>query len=212
MKRAVIFYNGDLSDISRAKKYINPTDYLIGVDGGTEKILKLGLKPNIIIGDLDSLPEKTKQKLQNKQIEWITFNPEKNETDSELALRHAIKKGYTSITVFGFFGSRLDHLLTNIFALSYFSEKNLDVLFVEGNQEIQIIKKEITLKGTPGDLVSLIPLQGNVTEVTTTNLQYPLQKEDLYFGYSRGISNVMLTKTAKVSIKSGHLLVIHTKQ
>jgi thiamine pyrophosphokinase len=211
MKRAIIFYNGDLSDLTNAKKYIKSDDYIICADGGTRYALALGLKPNLILGDFDSLAPELQESLKNQEIDWIEYSKEKDETDSELALQHAIKKGYTSILLFGVFGSRVDHMLTNIFALAHLLKNNIDTTIIEGNKEIRVIDKSITLHGKAGDLLSLIPLNGNVKKVKTENLQYPLHHEDLLFGYSRGISNVFTKSHAEVSIESGLLLVIHEK-
>ena len=211
MKRAIIFYNGDLSNIETAKKYIKSTDYIICADGGTKYALALGLQPNIILGDFDSLAPELQESLQGRQIEWITYDKEKDETDSELALQHAIKKGYKTILLFGILGSRIDHMLTNIFALAYLFKNGIDTTIIEGNKEIRVTDKSLTLYGQEGDLLSLIPLKGTVKKVKTKNLQYPLHHEDLLFGYSRGISNVFTTSTAEVSIESGLLLVIHER-
>lgn len=211
MKRAIIFYNGDLSNVENAKQYIKSTDYIICADGGARHALELGLNPNIILGDFDSLAHEIQESLKGKQIEWIAYDREKDETDSELALSHAIEKGYTTILLFGVFGTRLDHMLTNIFALDYLSKLHTDITIIEGNQEIRIITDHIKLHGKAGDLVSLLPLKGIAKKVTTQNLQYPLTNEDLLFGYSRGISNVFTKPTAEIFVKEGTLLVIHTR-
>jgi thiamine pyrophosphokinase len=211
MKRAIIFYNGDLSDVRRAKEYIKKSDFIICADGGARFVQKLNIIPHVIIGDFDSLPISSQKKLEKHSIEWVRFPREKNETDSELALNYAIEKGFKTILVFGLFGSRMDHMLTNIFALSYLEQKGIKVSFVEGNQELQVTQDIVQLRGEIGDLISLIPLKGDVKSVTTKNLQYKLANENLYFGLSRGISNVMTGKTAEVSIRDGLLLVIHSK-
>ncbi len=211
MKRAIIFYNGDLSDLRHAKQYIKPTDYIICADGGAKHAEKLGLKPDVIIGDFDSLPKTNQSKLARQGVQFITFKREKDETDSELTIKYAIKKRYKAILIFGLFGSRLDHMLTNIFALDYISNINADVTIIEGKQEIRTIHDRIKLYGKKGDLLSLIPLKGNAKKVTTLNLKYPLKNEDLLFGYSRGISNVFSKDTAEVSLQEGSLLVIHEK-
>jgi thiamine pyrophosphokinase len=211
MKRAIIFYNGDLSDFRNAKKYIKTSDYIICADGGAKHVLKLGIKPDVIIGDFDSL-SKTDQKIfSTENIPFITYQKDKDETDSELSLTYAIDKGYKSILLFGLVGSRIDHTLTNIFALDYLTNSKADVTIIEGNQEIRLLKKKIKLIGKKGDLVSLIPFKGDAKKVTTKNLKYPLKNEDLLFGYSRGISNVFTKKMTEIFLREGSLLVIHTK-
>ncbi len=211
MKRAVIFYNGDLSNLINAKKYIKKTDYVICADGGAKYASKLGIKPNVIIGDFDSLSKKDQKKFEKNRIPFIHYKTEKDETDSELSIKHAIEMGYKTILLFGIFGTRLDHMLTNIFALDYFSNIHAEVIIIEGNQEIQLIKNKIKLTGKKGDLVSLIPFKRDAKKVTTRNLKYPLKNEDLLFGYSRGISNVFIKDTSEISLKDGSLLVIHTR-
>ncbi len=211
MKRAIIFYNGDLSNIQNAKHYIKPKDYLICADGGARYALELGLKPNIILGDFDSLTPELQQSLKGKEIEWIAYEKEKDETDSELALKHALEKGYTTILIFGMFGSRIDHMLTNFFAIDILAKNNIDVTIIEGQKEIKVITKHTIFHGKKGDLLSLIPLKEDAKKVTTKNLHYPLHDEDLLFGYSRGISNVFTKDTAEISLTNGSLLVIHEK-
>ena len=211
MKRAIIFYNGDLSDLHNLEQYIQTTDYIICADGGAKLAMKLGIKPNVIIGDFDSLPKADQKEFEKEKIQFITYQKEKDETDSELALTYAIEKGYKTILLFGVFGSRIDHMLTNIFALDYLLNTNVDVTIIEGNQEIHLINNSIKLKGKKGDLVSLIPFKEDAKKVTTKNLEYPLNNEDLKFGYSRGISNVFMKNFAKISLEEGLLLVIHTK-
>lgn len=211
MKRAIIFYNGDLSDLTNAKKYIKPDDYVICADGGTRHALELGVKPDIILGDFDSLAPEIQQSLKGKEIEWIAYEKEKDETDSELALKHALEKGYTTILIFGILGSRIDHMFTNFFALDILAKNNIDVTIVEGQKEIKVITKHTIFHGKKGDLLSLIPLKENAKKVVTKHLQYPLNHEDLLFGYSRGISNVFTANTAEVSLENGSLLVIHEK-
>lgn len=211
MKRAIIFYNGDLLVTDSAKEYIQPTDFIICADGGAKHALQLGIKPNIIIGDFDSLSELDRKNFANQNIEFVSYNKDKDETDSELALKYAIKKGYKDILLFGVLGTRLDHMMTNIFALDYLLKINADITLIENNQEIRLINKSIKLKGKKGNLISLIPFKGDAKKVTTKNLQYPLNNEDLKFGYSRGISNVLLKNTVEISLQEGLLLVIYTK-
>src|SRR5690242_11093954 len=103
MKRAIIFLNGDLSNLSQAKSYINEADYIICADGGTRHALELNLKPNVIIGDFDSLSSELQKNLSGDYIEWVRYNTEKDQTDSELAIEFAIEKRFKTIILFGVF-------------------------------------------------------------------------------------------------------------
>ena len=193
MKRAIVFSNGELADISRLK--IKKTDLLIGVDGGTKQILK----PDIIIGDFDSLtaiPE---------NVPLIMHPQDKDFTDTELALQFCEKQNIKEVILVGFLGRRLDHLIANLMSLSKYNFK-----IIEGDQEIFLIKSKAVIKGRPGDLISLIPLLGDCRGVSTSGLQWSLQIRNLQAGPSLGVSNVMLGKSASISLKKGCLLVIHT--
>lgn len=193
VKRAIVFINGELADISRLK--IRKTDLLIGVDGGTKHLDK----PDLIIGDFDSL------KKIPKDAPVIKYPLDKDFTDAELALEYCRKIKAKEVVVVGLLGRRLDHLITNLMSLSKYNFK-----IIEGNQEIFIVKNKSIIKGKPGDLISLIPLSGDCRGVTTVGLKWPLQVRNLQVGSSLGVSNVMLSKSAQVSLKAGCLLVVHT--
>lgn len=211
MKRAIIFYNGDLSNLKQAPKYIKSSDFIICADGGVEHAFKMGLKPNIVIGDFDSSSEDLQKQIAEKSIEIIKYKTDKDETDSELAINYAIEHGYREITIFGLLGTRVDHLLTNIFYLENLAHKNANITIIEGKQEIRVAKKHIKITGKIGDIVSLLPLKNDVKKLTATGLQYQdkLNGVDLIFGYSFGLSDVLIEKNAEISFAEGTLLVIH---
>lgn len=200
IKRAVLFISGELADISRLK--IKKTDLLIGVDGGAKYILRSGLKPDLIIGDLDSL------KKVPKNVPVIKYPKDKDWTDTELALSYCVKQKIDEVVLMGFLGRRVDHLIANIMNLVKY---DLKIKIIEGNQELFICRGKIEISGNQGDLVSLIPLLGDCQGVMTCGLKWQLQRESLKVGRSLGVSNVMLGKKAKVSLKKGCLMVIKTK-
>ena len=92
MKRAIIFYNGDLSDVSRAKKYIKHDDFIICADGGAQHAVNLKIIPQVIIGDFDSLSKTVQQKLNKYPIEWVKFKTEKDETDVQFLFGSACRR------------------------------------------------------------------------------------------------------------------------
>ena len=124
MKRAIIFVNGNLSDLSRAKKIISKEDYLIAADGGVKHILKLGLILRIVIGDLDSTPLSIQKKLEREKIEWIKYPRKKDRTDFELTIDYCLEKKFKEIIIFGIFGNRIDHFIANILLLSKIQTEN----------------------------------------------------------------------------------------
>src|SRR3989344_6351945 len=109
-KKAVIVAAGDKSDISQLKKYIDKKTLIIGCDGGTVHLLSLGFVPHVVIGDLDSLPQTAKKKLEKVGVNFVIYPGEKDENDLELALLYSVKSGVKDIIITGILGSRIDQM------------------------------------------------------------------------------------------------------
>jgi thiamine pyrophosphokinase len=209
--RAVIFTNGEIEDTGFIKRVIEPDDFLISADGGMKHLRKLNLVPNLLIGDLDSVSSEEVSTLKERGVEIQPFPVEKNETDLELALLEAARRGFKTIFMFGALGGRLDQTLTNLFLLALPELKGLEVKVDNGLEEVFLIRNHTVVNGAAGDVVSLLPFLGTTTGINTQGLNYPLRGETLYPDRSRGISNVMLGEHAVISLKSGCLLCIHTR-
>jgi thiamine pyrophosphokinase len=140
------------------------------------------------------------------------YPEEKAETDLELALKWAIEQGVNWIRVIGGIGDRLDQTISNVYLLALPVLKDCDVRLVAGKQEAWLMYPgDTTINGEKGDTVSLIPVGGAAQGVRTENLYYPLHDEPLLFGPARGISNVMNLDIARVWLREGLLLVVHTQ-
>jgi thiamine pyrophosphokinase len=212
MQRAVIFINGVLPDPALVCALLKPDDYIIAVDGGTHHILELGLSPSIIIGDLDSLSDGEKKIVEERKIRTLIFSADKDETDLELALNYAVESGYQDVLLVGALGRRLDQTLGNLSLLTNPSLSKMNLRMDDGLEEVIYINKKGTIQGMAGDLVSLVPWGGDVTGITTMGLRWALKRETLFSHKTRGISNQLLSEDASVTIKSGHLLVIHRRK
>ncbi len=208
-KRAIIFCSGDLSDVSRIKKYIDKNTFLIGCDGGTAHILSLGLTPHAVIGDFDSIASATKHVLKNKDVDYFRYPKDKIHTDSELGLMLAKERGYTQIIITGFRGTATDHMLGNLFLLFKKPYRGLDIRILDGKEEIRTVYKNIDISGNKDDTVSLVAIGEDAKSVTTTGLFYPLKDATLHVDTSEGLRNHLTGSRAKVGIRKGSLLVIH---
>lgn len=196
--RAVIIGSGSIRDYEYIRSKIRSDDYTICADGGYDHAVKLGITPDILIGDFDSvlkLPEETKK---------IKYPARKDFTDGEIAVRYAVEHGYDDVLLLGMTGDRADHTITDILLLSQC--KNGCIL--DDNNEIYMLRSSITISGQAGDTVSIVPVGGDLDGVTTENLEYPLNNEALHFGESRGVSNVMCGNSCTVTVKNGIGLVI----
>jgi len=205
----VIFTGGILKKGKAVDDAITKADTIIAADSGAETALRYHCQPEAVIGDFDSLAIETKKILEQKGCTFVTSPQEKNETDTELAIQYAIDHRATNISVLGGIeGNRIDHILANIFLGT---EIHIPLKFINGNTIVWIEKgsKSTIIHGQTGDLLSLIPLTNDIKEIETTNLYYPLKKEPLYFGKSRGISNVFMKNSVEVSFGDGIMLFVH---
>jgi thiamine pyrophosphokinase len=212
MPRILIFANGELPNLEKARLLVKPDDYLICADGGARHALALGLKPNLVIGDMDSASKDEVQQLKEADVPIELYPRDKNETDMELALRRALEMNPSAILVVGGLGGRLDQTLGNIALLSDPRLSALDSCLDDGVEEVSFCRGQCKVEGRSGDLVSLIPWQGKVEGIRTQNLKWPLNDEILYAEKTRGISNEMTGDVAEVSLRSGLLLIVHRRQ
>jgi thiamine pyrophosphokinase len=216
VKKAVIFANGELIDGERIKSCINPGDFIIAADGGHFHIKSLGLQPDLIIGDLDSLPAEERQALLDSHVQIKSFPVEKNETDLELALAEAARLGFTEILVVAALGGRLDQTLGNLALLNAPFLVNCNVCMDDGSTRVWLLTHQryphgLQIDGRPGERISLIALQTTAKGIFTKDLKFPLVHEDLKQYETRGISNELLGKTSQIQIEEGTLLVIHSR-
>lgn len=212
--RIIIFANGDLPNLEKARALIHGDDFIIAADGGTRHALSLGLTPNVIVGDLDSLPSNFEPLTFNGEI--VLYPKDKNETDLELAIQHALTLNPQEVIILAALGGRLDQTLGNIALVSnpftpHAKHSSFIISLDDGIEEVFFCRDHIQINGTTGDTVSLIPWQGEVTGIVTQGLKWLLQNEILYPHKTRGISNEMTGRTASVQIKSGLLLIVHRR-
>lgn len=207
----LVFANGIIEELSWVEPYLAQARHVVAADGGIRHPLALGHLPDVLIGDLDSLPEGVTDALVNWDIEVVRYSPAKDETDLELALLYAARRfPNDDLFVLGGFGGRMDHTLANILLLAYPLLNGHRVYLVEERQRAWLIVDETIISGHPGDTVSLIPLGGDVNVSETTGLRWPLIDEVLAFGPARGNSNEMTGERATVRLAGGRLLCVHT--
>jgi thiamine pyrophosphokinase len=210
MKRAIIFANGLMEDPPEILLDRQPSDLIIAADGGTHHCKSLGITPNVIIGDFDSLDPKEVTTYQQAGVEIYQYPIRKDETDLELVLQFTMKREFTEIYIIGALGMRWDMTIANILLIAHPMFSRLKIRLLNGSQELILLRGEdqIDLHGQPGYQLSLIPLAGDAHGVTTNGLEYSLNDESLYFASTRGVSNVFLFDHAQVIIKEGVLLCI----
>jgi thiamine pyrophosphokinase len=192
---------------------------VIAADGGWLRAKRLGMAPDVLVGDLDSLAPGDVERARAEGIEVVRASVDKDESDTELALLEAVRKGASRVTVLGAFGGpRLDHALANVWLLGHPALAGVRVTLLDGRTRLDLVAApgpgggvvERMLPGPVGGLVSLLPHGGDVTGITTHGLRYPLRDEPLVVGPARGLSNVRTAPDAWVRVRDGRLLVVET--
>lgn len=209
--RAIIIASGDFNKKSAVLSSINEGDQIIAADGGAHHCLAAGLWPDIVIGDMDSITTSLLNKLRDHGSQLILYPQDKDQTDLELALNLAAEKGFHEVLILGSYGGRLDQSLANILLL--IKDEWKDMRFTISNEPdtayLMRGKDELSIRGHPGDIVSLIPLTPIVEEVSTQGLRWPLERAILKLGNTLSVSNEILDSTAHVQIGAGYMLLIH---
>jgi thiamine pyrophosphokinase len=185
-------------------------DLLVAVDGGADALAVVGVVPSVLVGDLDSISVEALLDLRARGVEVVSLPTAKDETDTEAALRLAVERGATDITVLNALGGpRLDHLLGNLLLLTAPWLSAVRVMLVDDLHEAFLVQADASVSGRPGDLVSLLPLTTSVEDVRTEGLLYRLDGEPLLQCRTRGVSNEMTGERARVTHGAGDLLLIH---
>jgi len=207
---AVVLAGGDPVDPSIAARL--PTDArVIAADSGLAQAKLLGLIPDLVIGDLDSVDPTDLAEAQAADVPVERHPEDKDATDLELALDRAVAMGHSNVILIGGHGGRLDHLLGNalVLASDRYGAVHIE-WWVRDTRVVVARARECTeLAGTMGDVVSLIAVGGPATDIVTAGLRWPLENETLAPGSTRGISNELTASAASVTIGSGVLLLIH---
>jgi thiamine pyrophosphokinase len=208
-----IFAAGTINNFQTIRIKSQPGEMIIAADGGARHCNALGIVPDLIIGDLDSLGQDELNFFKNLGVQFLSFPARKDDTDLELAIQYACQHHPNSITIYGALGMRWDQTLANLMLLASPELDCVQVRIIDDNQEIFLVRpnEQVKIFGTLGDTVSLIPIGGNAHGITTLGLEYSLSNETLYFGKARGVSNVLRENPASVSLRAGSLIcvVIH---
>ncbi|MFZ5966323.1 MAG: thiamine diphosphokinase [Bacillota bacterium] len=206
--RAVIIANGSIDYGHNFRDTILHHDLIICADGGAKYLKKINVTPHIIVGDLDSIDQSSKEYYLQKGVELYQFPTKKNHTDTDLAVQYAISKGCKEITFLGAIGSRMDHTLANIMLLIPLVQTGIKARILNETNDITVINQDLEVQGDDKTYMSLIPITQTVEGVTLEGFEYPLVDATLRMGDTIGISNQFQNKQAFIRIKKGLLLVI----
>jgi thiamine pyrophosphokinase len=217
-KTALIVANGEIKDLNKMKEiiisYCGKDLFIISADGGLHNTLEMGFKPNVVIGDMDSISprEKTGAKRMLSAAEFISARQDKDESDTRLAVEHAAGMGIRDIVVTGATGGRLDHTFANIMLLASPDLEGIAVRILTETSEVFSAERSCRIKGTPGKMISIFSLTPYTTFTRTEGLKFELKDEKLCQSPVRGLSNVFTSGEALLEFTDGKLLIIKELQ
>ena len=208
--KAAIICNGNIEDYDVSKERLSQVDFIICADGGTRHAYHMNIIPNIIIGDLDSSKDEYIEYYRGKEVPIIKYSSDKDKTDTHICLEYAMEE-YDEIILLGATGSRLDHTVGNVSILKLAADKGKTACIIDENNELYVVKDGITLEGTKGDILSLLPLSSKVEGINLRGVLYPLQNAVMEIGNPYGVSNKFEESTVVLTIASGYMIVIKSK-
>jgi len=208
-RTAVVLAGGEEPAPILARRLVG-CDLVVAADSGLHHAPALGLRVDLVVGDLDSVDPAVLAAAEAAGTEIERHRSDKDATDLELALdavcRHAVER----VTVVGAGGGRLDHLLANLAVLGHPRYAAVAVEAFVDDARVAVVHggSEVAIEGPSGAFVTLLPTGGPARGVTTTGLRYALRGEDLDPAGSRGVSNVVADAPASVALAGGTLLVV----
>lgn len=207
----LIVCNGRIRDYGFYKPFFDKAGLVICADGGAAHLQKFGVLPHVLLGDFDSISFEDMEYYKSSEVEILKFPVEKDMTDTELAVEMAAQRGCKEIILIGALGTRMDHSISNVFLLKKMLDMGVEGVIADEYNEIRLIDKSIELKRDGDRKVTLLPLSGSVSGVTTKGLYYPLLKATIPIGSTWGVSNEFTGETAGVDIEEGLMLVIESR-
>ena len=207
---AVVVAGGPVDASTTAAEALAGAATVIAADQGADRLAAFERRPDVLVGDLDSILPETLAALRQAGIPVVEVDTRKDFTDGELALNEALSRGFDDVVLLGWLGGeRIDQSLANQLLLGDGRYSAVDLTVLYGALAVYTVRNRLDLVGHAGDQVSVVPITNEVSGITTVGLEYPLMDESLWQSSVRGISNVMLTDRAEIRVRRGVLQVFH---
>ena len=204
--RACVLAGGTLGDTIRVSARLPEPDYVICADDGLTHAVTLGLIPDRVVGDFDSVSEAIVDQYRHSQTVFDQYPSRKDKTDTQIAVDTVLDMGADEVWIVAGAGTRLDHSCANLMLLFRIAEKGAGAYLINQYNLIFPILTESHIQGDPGQVISFLPFGGDALVDVSEGLSYPLDGLHLPATEPIGISNVMTDASAYVRVKKGRLL------
>ncbi len=202
-KRAVLVVGGDAPSEHVLKEALAQSKFLAAADSGAVAVHRAGLTPNLLVGDMDSVDGEVLEKVSAADTRVLRLPVEKDDSDTESAVKALCDRGFQEIILLGATGSRLDHVLGSVMLISAAAASSPQVVLWDANNCCRLIKAGAYHLSRTEDNVSVVPLSPDGLTLTLNGFYYPLQEDTILFGQSRGLSNVMVAQEGTISVHHG---------
>lgn len=207
--RAILVAGGTV-DEEKLRKALKERVYVAAADSGAEALEKLSTAPDLLIGDFDSISDDTLDSYRKKGIECVKFPPEKDASDSELALSILKDRGYDEIEFFGALGGRWDHSVSNLFLIYRFYQESVCV-HLRGDCDARILTGTNKIEKS-SRYFSLFRISPEKTVISIRGAKYDLKREELPWASSLGLSNEWKEDVAEITVHEGAALLIENDE
>lgn len=191
-------------------EYLEKVDFIIAADKGSECLYNYDIIPNLLVGDFDSANKQILDAIKKTTEEVLEFPPEKDYTDTEIAIIEALKRGAKNIYLFGATGSRIDHTLGNIGLLLSTKKKGAHLEIIDDNNRIYLSDKKMKLFGKCGENIGFHALSDKVKSFNIKGAKYNLEDYDMNLLDPRAICNEFVDTPIEISYEEGELLILHS--
>lgn len=207
----LIVTGGDRPGRELLEDLASRAELIIAADRGAQYCLEHGITPGLVVGDMDSIDHASLLRLEAMRVEMKKCSPDKDRTDTEIALDEAVLRGARHIEIIGATGDRLDHTLANVHLLRKALKRGITARITSQTQQIFLVDSHETITGSRGCTISFLPLSGRVRGISLDGFRYPLKDAAMEMGKPYGISNVVESDRAHIALSSGILLAVLTR-
>jgi thiamine pyrophosphokinase len=209
-QKIIIVSGGRLGDSAFFQKRMAAMGSFLTIccDGGIRHLENLKIQPDVIMGDMDSADAIGLESYVAGGVKTIKYSPDKDATDTQLALEYALGLKPEAIEIWGALGGRIDHALANLFLLNLGEKAGIKTRLIDEYCEAFIVGNETTLVEAIGQTVSLFALGMKAEGVRLCGFRYPLDNETLEMSNPRGISNLIVSSPATINVSSGSILAV----